>query len=229
MVRKSAVDSIDMTPNKIRTALLSLLYAWCLGSALCVLSIPHAFATPEASGAFKLGGLFSLTGFGQRAGEAELRGTQLAVEEINQQGGVGGHPIQLTVEDFRSDLKTTAAAMQKLSAFDKVAAIVGPNWSEFSEVAAGVANRNQVVMITPSGYTKTLTKDRPFVFSALESHSAFTAPLSKYIATQRPKRLAALVMQNTFHHSVFDALSSQLSAAGVPVWQSFEVTPGNQG
>lgn len=187
-----------------------------------------ASATPENSNSFKLGGLFSLTGFGQRAGESELHGTQLAVDEINASGGIAGHPIELTVEDFRSDLKTAAVAMQKLTSSDKVAAVIGPNWTEFSEVAASVANKNKVVMITPSGYTKTLTKDRPYVFSALESHSAIAAPLSDYIIKQAPKKLAALVMQNTFHHSVFDAMQSQLSAGGLAVSQTFEITQGNQ-
>lgn len=222
MGRRQGADSIGMILNKWRLCLITL----CLATLFSV--VGQASATPSATERFKLGGLFSLTGFGQKAGESHLYGTQLAVDEINAKGGVAGRSIELIVEDFRSDLKTTASAMQKLTSIDKVAAVIGPNWTEFSEVAAGVATKNQILMITPSGYTKTLTKDRPFVFSALENHGAITAPLSSYIARQRPKKLAALVMQNSFHQSIFEAISAQLTSTGVSVWRTFEITPGNQ-
>jgi urea transport system substrate-binding protein len=51
--------------------------------------------------------------------------TLLAVEEINEQGGVLGRPVKALVEDGESDSATFAARAEKLIAQDKVCTIFG--------------------------------------------------------------------------------------------------------
>ena len=196
--------------------------------ALAAVFLGAAVAAADDSNApFKLGGIFSLSGYGAVGGQAELRGVELAVDEINASGGIKGHPIKIVVEDDRSDLKATAVAMHKLAAVDHVPVVIGPNWSEFAEVAADIAEQSKIVMLTPSGYTMTLTTNRPFVFSALENHGAAIKPLSDLIVSRKPTKVAVVLAENTFFRSLYDSIKPQLASGGISIWNTFTFNPGD--
>lgn len=79
----------------------------------------------------KIGSISALTGVGVAIGEEERKGALLAVEEINQRGGILGRKLELISEDISLDkLKNVVAVSQKLINVDKVVAIIGPQWDE---------------------------------------------------------------------------------------------------
>ncbi len=98
----------------------------------------------------KIGGISALTGVGVPTGEEERNGALLAVKEINENGGIDGHPIEFISEDVSIDkLGNGASVAQKLIAIDKVVAIVGPQWDEPGQVVAPIAEEKQVPVISP--------------------------------------------------------------------------------
>jgi branched-chain amino acid transport system substrate-binding protein len=230
MAEKLAEASTGMIRNSRNQGWLVTTRLLGLG-LLCLaplLSLKAESAEGRPNKPLRIGALFSLSGYGVQGGTAELNGALLAVEEINSSGGVQKRKIELVTEDFRSDLRSVATAMQKLASVDEVPVVLGPNWSEFSEVAASIAQQHKVVGITASGYTPTLTKDREYFFSALERHSALVEPLCRYISVQKPKKLAALVMENSFHQSIFSALKQQLTEMGIDIWRVDSITSGTK-
>lgn len=68
----------------------------------------------DSSGPIKLGMLTPLTGSSSAIGPNMKNGAQLAVDEINDKGGVDGRKLELTVEDEACDPKTAAAGAAKL-------------------------------------------------------------------------------------------------------------------
>ena len=96
----------------------------------------------------KIGALFALSGWAAIGGRSELNATTMAIDEINAAGGVLGRPIELVVEDNRSDLRATVSAVIKLKNIDSVPVIFGPNWAEFADVAAPVFESSKVIMLT---------------------------------------------------------------------------------
>jgi len=192
--------------------------------ALCVLSIVSpAFAETDP---IKLGAIFSLSSWGAEGGTGELHGAMLAVEEINRSGGIRGRPIELIVEDNRSDLKTSASAFMKLSAVDQVPAIVGPNWMEFIDVVAPLAVKHRVPVVTPSGYHERHLKDDPWVFVLWPPPLVATRILADRIVRDGRKRVTAFVSDNTYYQGVWRALENQLAAAGVKVDEAISFPPG---
>lgn len=82
----------------------------------------------------KIGSISALTGAGSSIGESERKGAQLAIDEINENGGVLGRKLELISEDVSIDkIKNAASVTQKLINIDKVIAIVGPQWDEPAE------------------------------------------------------------------------------------------------
>jgi len=76
----------------------------------------------------KIGGAFAFTGFASGWGEVERNAISLAIEEINNAGGINGKHVKLIAEDTLSDGTKTVSAVQKLINVDGVKIIIGPTW-----------------------------------------------------------------------------------------------------
>ena len=68
----------------------------------------------KESGEIKIGVINSLTGSAAPYGENAQNGMQLAVDDINKNGGISGKRIKLVVEDDKTDPQIAVAAFRKL-------------------------------------------------------------------------------------------------------------------
>jgi ABC-type branched-subunit amino acid transport system substrate-binding protein len=108
----------------------------------------------EANGEpIRMGALVPLTGFVGILGPAMQNNAQLAVEEINEAGGVLGRPIELIVEDTASDPDTAVERARKLIQQDQTDVIVGVLTSaERWAVALSVTGPAEHIYINPTYY-----------------------------------------------------------------------------
>ncbi len=106
---------------------------------------------------------------------SSIQGATLAAMQLNAEGGVrgarielvdGGIPIQTLVKNNASDTDYVAALTEKLIAGEKVAAIVGPNRSRHAVIAAEIAQRHRIPMMTTSATNPSVTAAGDFVFMA---------------------------------------------------------------
>jgi branched-chain amino acid transport system substrate-binding protein len=65
-------------------------------------------AQPAAKEPILIGGALALTGINAYVDEPALRGIQLAVDEINAQGGILGRPVEFVNLDSKSDPVTSS-------------------------------------------------------------------------------------------------------------------------
>lgn len=94
------------------------------GTALVASSIGMP-AIVRAQEPVKIGFLSALTGLETILGETQLNCFRLAVDEINETGGVGGRPIEFLVEDNQTTTRGTIDKARKLVFQDGVDAIIG--------------------------------------------------------------------------------------------------------
>lgn len=73
----------------------------------------------------KVGVLHSRTGTMAISEKAVIDATLLAIEELNEQGGLLGRPVEAVIEDGESDGPTFAAKAEKLITEDKVCTVFG--------------------------------------------------------------------------------------------------------
>lgn len=97
----------------------------------------------------KVGFLGALTGDVACYGIPGLKGLELAVEEINAQGGILGKKVEIVKEDNRGDKTEAASITKKFISKDKVSAIIGDPCTGITIVAARIAQDNQMVLISP--------------------------------------------------------------------------------
>jgi len=77
----------------------------------------------------KIGCMASLTGKGAEWGQTAKLSMEIAVEEINAKGGVGGLPIELICYDTQTAEAEALKAVSRLVERDKVLVISGPCFS----------------------------------------------------------------------------------------------------
>ncbi|WKZ57731.1 MAG: ABC transporter substrate-binding protein [Bdellovibrionota bacterium] len=189
---------------------------------ICAALIPQGLQAEEE---LRIGAIFSLSGWAQIPGTLELHGAELAVSDINEQGGVLGKRLRLVVEDGGSDLKNSVTAFQKLKASFSPPVLIGPNFAEFAEVVAPYAQAAGMVMITPSGYTDNLTMNRNGVFTLNEGFGAQIAAVTRHIIENRYKEVVIVRTHGSYFDGIADAASTQLAAGNVRVREDIAVNP----
>jgi len=97
-----------------------------LSSVFAGLALACASGLALAQNTIKVGWLSSLTGPLSSAAIAENQGVQLAVDEINAAGGIGGRKIELLTRDTSGDPTKAVNLAQQLAFSEKVHFIIGP-------------------------------------------------------------------------------------------------------
>jgi branched-chain amino acid transport system substrate-binding protein len=88
----------------------------------------------------------SMTGSEATFGQSTDNGIRLAVDEINEAGGVNGKTIRVITYDDKGDAREAGTAVTRLVARDHVVAVLGEVASSLSLVGAPVCQENGVPM-----------------------------------------------------------------------------------
>ena len=117
--------------------------------AVLVALAPGARAQGKLAGkAVKLGAIYSITGKGAEWGEHSKIATDIAVQEINGAGGVGGVPLEVQIHDTATEVGPAIALARKAILEDKVLAILGPCFSSEFEGIAPLLDRLKTMIVS---------------------------------------------------------------------------------
>ncbi len=128
-----------------------------------------------------IGALGPLTGNVAIYGIAATNGTKIAIDEINEAGGILGKQVKLILEDEKGDAQEAMNVYNKLVE-DGAVAIIGDITSGPTLAIADLANRDNMLLITPTGTQLDITEGRPSVFRV-----AFTDPFQGRVLAQYAK------------------------------------------
>lgn len=117
-------------------------------------------AKPET---IKIGGMAPLTGALAIYGVTTTNGAELAVKEINENGGVLDKKIEYVMLDTKGDSTEAVMAYNKL-VDEKVAGIIGEVTSKPTLAVAEVAVQDNMPLITPTGTQVDITEAGPNIF-----------------------------------------------------------------
>jgi branched-chain amino acid transport system substrate-binding protein/urea transport system substrate-binding protein len=116
--------SSDRTNNRpVSPSRRRILQGAAASAAVVGLGLPDV---ARAADPIRVGVLQPLSGGLENLGQQGVQGTQLAIEEANEAGGVLGRQFDLVIADDRTDPKTAVERTRELIQRDKVVAIFGP-------------------------------------------------------------------------------------------------------
>ncbi|MBI2461993.1 MAG: amino acid ABC transporter substrate-binding protein [Candidatus Rokubacteria bacterium] len=175
-------------PLRVRAALAALLVGvFSLGPV----------REAEAQRPLLVGASISRTGAYAELAPALQHGYRLCVKHANEKGGVMGRPLQLVIEDDRSEPATAARLYERFITQDRVDALLGPYSSPITEAVADVAEKHRMPLVASgAAATSIFKKGRRYVFMLVSPAEVYLEGLVD-MAARRGLRTLALIHEDT--------------------------------
>ncbi|MEI6553239.1 MAG: ABC transporter substrate-binding protein [bacterium] len=138
----------------------------------------------------KIGSILIESGDGASWGEAARNGMDLAIKEINDQGGLLGKKVVAIHEDDAGDPAKTVSAFRKLTETDGVKFIVGPSWAKNGEAVKDLIS-NQIV-VSPSLGKADFNETSKYIFNTWPHDYILSEQLAVDVTTKGYKNVAIL-------------------------------------
>jgi branched-chain amino acid transport system substrate-binding protein len=204
------------------------LVKWIFTLVLAVL--PAAVFAEKELGPLRIGAALSLTGIFAPFGLGELNAIRMAIDEVNNRGGVGGRKVELVVEDCQSTGMGTVTAVSKLIEVNSFKSLLGPTFLDSFQGALPILNAKSVLVLAPSTCIPIIKKsdqDFPLVFSTffdLEEEARF---LLEYMAKRGHRRIVLLLDNDPFWQTVERIIDQNKGRLGIIVLESFDFGIGD--
>jgi branched-chain amino acid transport system substrate-binding protein len=140
----------------------------------------------------KIGLSINLSGRGGTAGEYIRDGAMIAVSEINDKGGIHGHPLSLLIKDDKNTDEGILQADKELIA-EGVPVIIGHTYSETTLKAYPYVTLNKTLLFTPFTGTTKLTGKDDFFFRTSVDNSAYGRALNTLLAKRQIETISFLL------------------------------------
>lgn len=134
-----------------------------------------------------------MTGDSAQFGDMKVKAIQLALDEVNEKGGIDGKQVKLIVGDDTGNPKEAPNVAQKFAADNKILAVIG-HWNSSCTLAArGIYESAGIPVITDSVNKAVTDGTTPHVFRISLTDTAQAQHLAKYAYEQMGKRKAAIL------------------------------------
>jgi branched-chain amino acid transport system substrate-binding protein len=180
---------------------------------LLALAVPQTGEAANLAGrSVKIGCLVPVTGKGAEWGVAGKASMEIAVEEINAKGGVGGIPMELICYDTQTLEAEALKAVSRLVERDKVLAISGPCFSgEFEIIAPQLDTQLKTVINSYCSAKPGLSAMSKWAFrNTLTSDKQLKPTVAAWVAEYKPKKVVII-------YDAEDAVSKGEGAGVLPV------------
>lgn len=160
----------------------------------------------------KIGFSGGLTGRASEVAVEARNAVILAVEEINNQGGINGSPLELVISDDQNNYETAVQVDKKLIHEDKVSAIIGHITSNLAEAALHVADTENIIILSPSMSSHILeNRDDNFFRTLSSSIDEQGEKISKFAYDKGIRKIAVFhsALNKDFSFAVAEVIKEQ--------------------
>jgi branched-chain amino acid transport system substrate-binding protein len=180
-----------------------------------LLALPGGAAAFENEGTLRIGGMWALSGGAAFFGKSSLGLANLAIDEINEAGGVkvSGKAVKLTMhpQDDACNAEQGLAAVRRLATVDKVLFSLGPTCSSVAEPVFGTLQKKlgdagdtglQLLFFTDTATKFGLSKLSPWVFRNTPDEPGMYDFIVGYLKDKHPTLKTVMVSyESDFAHS----------------------------
>lgn len=186
---------------------LVLAASMVLSMAACGKSGSSEGGSASSSGdeTFKIGGIGPITGGAAIYGQAVKNGAQIAIDEINEAGGINGYKLEYKFEDDENTSEKALNAYNTLKDWGMNILMGTVTTMPCISVAAETANDN-MFQITPSGSSTDIIADRTNVFQVCFTDPNQGTKSAEYIGENKLATKVAVIYDSS------DAYSSGIYA-----------------
>lgn len=169
----------------------------------------------STAAAFKIGGTGPLTGDAAIYGNAVKNGAQLAVDEINAEGGV---QFELKMEDDENDPEKAVSAYNALKDWG-VQLSLGSVTSKPGEATATENFADRIFALTPSASAPAVTEGKDNVFQMCFSDPNQGTASAEYIADNQMGTKIAIIYKNddVYSSGIYEKFKAEAETKGLNI------------
>lgn len=153
---------------------------------------------PEGVKDVTIGVVLPLTGDLASYGQNARDGISLVTEQVNSQGGIDGKRISVIFEDTAGQPAQAVSALKKLLDVDKAIAVIGGISSSTTLAMAPVANKNEVILLSPAASAPDITTAGPFIYRVWPSDVFESSRMAEYVLKESIRNIAILYVNNDY-------------------------------
>jgi len=186
-----------------------------LGLASVFLFLQNA----EAKEPYKIGAVFAVTGPASFLGEPEKNTALMLQEQINKAGGINGHPLEIIIEDTKSDETQAVLSAKKLLENDKVLAIIGPSTTGESMALVPIMNNAKTPLISCAAGAPITTpvKERYWIFKTPQYDTSAVEAIYGYMKKQGISKVGIITISTGFGDAGRKALHDMAPKYGITI------------
>jgi branched-chain amino acid transport system substrate-binding protein len=172
---------------------------WGLGAALAAAALALAGSVSAAEGPIVIGATISETGpFAVDAGY-QMRGLELAIDDVNRHGGWLGRKVELKLYDDKSDPGTAVRLYIRLITEDRVNLLIGPYSSGITQAVAPLINKYAMATVEPGASMPDIyTKGNEWNIQGTASSLTYLDQLLPIAQKHGAKSIALLALKSAF-------------------------------
>lgn len=157
-------------------------------------------------------------------------GIDLAVNEINENGGIDGNKLILLKSDDASETTRGMSVAQNLSENKSVIAVIGHKSSYVSVPAASIYEEAGLVMLSPASTAPELTvDDGRYIFRIIPSDTVLARNMAEHLADKSYKRFVLFYSDDSYGRGLADSVEDQFKQFGITIVDRFHDYAGTVG
>lgn len=147
-----------------------------------------------------------------------VRGAELAVSAINNQGGLLGRKIVLVPKNDKGDINEGLVIANTFSQMPGVLAVIGHLKPYVTSRTANVYEAAEIIMLTPSSTNTVATeKKQHFIFHMIPSSKVIGTHLAQYSHSQQFKNVILFYPRNEYDQDLANFFENQAVRLGMNV------------
>ena len=177
---------------------------------------------PAEKEVIKIGAILPLSGSAAFSGEQMRDGMLMAVEEINNKGGINGRKIELLIEDSKGSAQEGVTAFNNLNL--KSPNIIISSLSAVSVALVPLAKEKEIPLLVTVVSVPNVAKNE-WVFRYYPTAEQEIPPLINIANELKINKIAVLYLNDDFGVSVYNTLKEKFG--GTVIGESFPIATGD--
>jgi branched-chain amino acid transport system substrate-binding protein len=173
----------------------------------------------------KIGLVADLTGPMALYGGWVKKGAEIALEELALEGQTKSRPIELVIEDSRSNPTSAVNAIQKLITIQKIMFVITGNGSSETMAMAPIANENKTILFVTLASSPSITQAGDYVFRNRISGIFEAESMAKMAYERGYKKVAVAALNNESGVPYIEAFKVKFESLGGTITASELFTP----
>src|SRR3989441_12007068 len=197
-----------------------------LVAMLALPALAHAFGDEIV-----VGFMVPLTKKGASYGVQSRAATEVAVEEINTAGGIGGRKLTIITKDTEGDNALAIQLARGLIDKDQVLANHGPQWSAEAEAVFPICERSKILCFSPTSTKPGVSAPYSWAFRNTVDENVLVPQTLKWVKEHYPwsKKAAILTdVKGAYTKSLgHDTFRPRLKQVGIEVVEDVDYVTGD--